>query len=406
MTFEYRFTAEQEAFRGELRAFLAAELPDDWWQLQNDREEIGPARDEFVRGFRKRLAAKGWLTIHWPREYGGMGAGKLQQLIFNEEMGYHMAPAGGMGVEMAGPTLMHWGTEEQRAAHMQAIASGEEIWCQGFSEPGSGSDLASLRTRAARDGDDYVVNGQKIWTSGAHKADWCMVLVRSDRDAPKHRGISYLLMDMRSPGISIRPLINMLGSHAFNSLHLDDVRVPVRNLVGEENRGWYVATTTLDYERSGIARVMWGKRILEELARWLRDGCNGGRDVGAGAPVRNRLADLWITGETARLLCYRVAWLQSRAEVPNYEASMAKQFGASFTQALTQFGTNLLGPAGALLRGSAGHHLEGSRLRGGAPLFGALPLGYMATASYSIAGGTNEIQKGIIATRGLGLPRS
>ena len=205
--------------------------------------------------------------MHWPKEYGGMGAPHMQQLVFNEEISYNMAPRGGSELGLVGPTLMLHGTEEQRQRHLPLIAAGEERWCQGFSEPGAGSDLASLQTRAVRDGDDYVVNGRKIWTSGGHHAAWCILLVRTDPDAPKHKGISFLLMDMTSPGVEVRPLINLLGAHRFNEVYIEDVRIPRSNLVGEEDRSWYVATTTLDFERSGIQRVMGGKPHLGEDLR-------------------------------------------------------------------------------------------------------------------------------------------
>ena len=390
MPIDYQFTAAEEAFRGELRRFLQEELPPDHWRLQNEREEEPVGALEFKRRFLKKLAARGWLTLHWPQEYGGLGAGLMQQLVFNEEMGYHMAPTDTFGASMMGPTLMHHGTEEQKAEHLSAIAAGDEVWCQGFSEPGSGSDLASLQTRAVRDGDDFVVNGQKIWTSHAQGADWCMLLARTDPGAPKHRGISFLMMEMRSPGVEVRPLVNMLGSPAFNEIFMADVRVPRRNLVSEENRGWYVATTTLDYERSGIGRVMWARRILEELIAYVRE-----RGGPRPSSLRNQLADLWIANETARLLAYRVTWMQSRGEVPNAEASMSKLLGSEVQTAILRAGVNLLGAWGALRRGSPASP----------PLLGAMPEGYMATTSYTIAAGTSEIQRNIIATRGLGLPR-
>ncbi len=395
MPMDHTFTAEEEAFRVELRQFLADELPAGYWRLQNDREQSLEGSREFNHAFVKKLAQRGWLTMHWPAEYGGLAAGHMQQLIFNEEMSYHMAPGGGMAVQMAGPSIMHHGTDAQKTQHLDAIAAGNEVWCQGFSEPGSGSDLDSLQTRAVRDGDDYVINGQKIWTSGAHNADWCMLLVRTDPDAPKHRGISYLLMDMKSPGVQVRPLINILGSHAFNEIFLEDVRIPRSNLVGDENRGWYVATTTLDYERSGIARIMWGKRMLEEMIAHVgrNNGVNGN---GVSAQLRHQLADLWIATQTAKLLAYRVTWLQSRGEVPNYEASMSKLFSSETQQTIARVGVGMLGLSGGLRRGSAGDP----------KLLGSMAEAYMATLSYTIAAGTSEVQRNIMATRGLGLPRS
>ena len=391
MTVEYRFTEEEEKFRAEVREFFAQELPPGHWRMQNDRDEIGPEEQAFNQQFVKKLAERGWLTLHWPEEYGGLAASPMQQLIFNEESGYSRAPGGGMGVQMAGPSIMHHGTAAQKSRHLAAIAAGDEVWCQGFSEPGSGSDLASLQTRAVLDGDDYVLNGQKIWNSGGHLADWCMMLVRTDPAAPKHRGISFLLMDMKSAGVTVRPLVNMLGTHAFNEIFLEDVRVPRSNLVGEENRGWYVATTTLDYERSGIARIAWGQRVLEEMVAHVR------AHPELRTPSRRaRLADLWIASETSRLLAYRVTWLQSQEQVPNYEASMSKLFSSEVQTAITQEGVNLLGPAGALRRGSAGDP----------PLWGAMPEAYLGVTTFTIAAGTSEIQRNIIAQRGLGLPRN
>ena len=391
MTVEYRFSKEDEAFRTDVRNFFQAELPADHWRMQNDRDTVSPEEDAFNGRFVTKLAGRGWLTLHWPKEYGGLEASPMQQLIFNEESGYFRAPGGGMGVQMAGPSIMHHGTDDQKAKHLAAIANGEEVWCQGFSEPGSGSDLASLQTRAVLDGDDYIINGQKIWNSGGHLADWCMLLVRTDPDAPKHRGITYLLMDMKSPGVTVRPLTNMLGSHAFNEIFMEDVRVPRSNVVGEENRGWYVATTTLDYERSGIARIAWGGRVLEEIAAHVR-----ATEALRTPRIRTQLADLWIASETSRLLAYRVAWLQSQGQVPNYEASMSKVFGSEVQAAITRMGINMIGLTGQLRRGSAGDP----------PFWGAMPDAYMGITSYSIASGTSEIMRNIIATRGLGLPRN
>ena len=394
MALDFKFTAEQEAFRAEIQTFLAKELPSDHWQLQSDREHSGEGQAELTRTFVKKLAEQGWLTMHWPKEYGGRGASVMEQVIYNEETGYAAAPVGigsQMAVTMAGPTIMKWGSEDLKAEHLPAISRGEELWCQGFSETNAGSDLASLETRAVRDGDDYVVNGQKIWTSGAHTADWCMLMVRTDPDVRKHKGITYLLMDMRSPGVEVKPIISMMDAHGFNEVWMEDVRVPARNRVGDENEGWYVGTTTLDFERSGITRVAWSKRVLEEMVGWVRgNGAVTNREV-----TRNALSDLWIGIEASRLLSYRVGWMQSQGQVPNAEASMVKVFGSELACAITNVGTNLLGLGGGLLRGSAG----------APPLYGALPLGYMGTTTYAIAAGTSEIQRNIIAQRGLGLPR-
>jgi 3-oxocholest-4-en-26-oyl-CoA dehydrogenase alpha subunit len=289
---------------------------------------------------------------------------------------------------------MVWGTDEQKAAYLPPIAKAEVLWCQGFSEPGAGSDLASLQTRATRDGDDYVINGQKIWTSEGHLADWMILLARTDQEAPKHKGISYFLVDLKTPGISMLPLVNLMDTHAFNQVYFDNVRVPKENLVGEENRGWYVATTTLDFERSGINRVIWALRQYHELVDFVRERAESG-EAWANAPaVRHQLADLRIAFEIGRLLCYRVAWQQNAGKVPNYESSMAKMYGSELNRRFGSEAVNILGLAGQLEPGSRW-----------APLQGRLERSFLAGFSYTIAGGTSEIQRNIIAQRGLGLPR-
>ena len=265
---DFRFSPEDEAFRTELLDFLRAELPDDWEGLSRWAEE---ADWDFTRTMRKKLAGRGWLTMHWPKEYGGQEVSPIRSAILNEEMSYHRAPGRDIfGVRMLAPTLMIYGSEEQKERFLRPVARGEVQWCQGYSEPGSGSDLASLQTRAVSDGDDYVVNGSKIWTTMAHQADWMMLLARTDPDAPKHRGISFLLVDMKSPGVSVQPVYNMTGGHDFNQVFFDNVRVPKANLVGDENRGWYVGVTLLDFERSGIDYSATARRLLDELTEWAK----------------------------------------------------------------------------------------------------------------------------------------
>jgi alkylation response protein AidB-like acyl-CoA dehydrogenase len=394
---DFRFDDEHERFREEIRAFVAAELPPDYGDgAYNDREDAAPGSREHAREFQRKLADRGWLTLAWPKEYGGLAAGPMEQLVYNEEMSRLRAPAfGGIGQAMVGPTLMLHGTEDQRQRFLAPIARGAMSWCQGFSEPGAGSDLASLQTRAMIDGDDFVVNGQKVWTSGAQRADWCILLARTDPEAPKHKGISYLLMDMKSPGITIKPLTNMLESAAFNELFLDNVRIPRENLVGELHRGWYVATTTLDFERSGIQRIVFAETLLHDLIDWATDRpANGARPIDR-PQVRNRLAELRIEFEVGRMLAYRVAWMQGRGLVPNSEASVAKLYSTELQQRFASVAVNLPGAGGALSRGSA--H---------APLGGRFASYYLASMSYTIAAGTSEVQRNIIAQRGLGLPRN
>jgi alkylation response protein AidB-like acyl-CoA dehydrogenase len=391
---EFTFTPEQEEFREELRRFLAQELPADW-KVENDREGMGPDGLAFSQRFAQALGRRGWLTMSWPKEYGGAAASHIEQLIYNEEMAWAGAPLGfGFGTQLVGPTLMVWGSEEQRARHLPPIARAEVLWCQGFSEPGAGSDLASLQTRAARDGDDYVINGQKIWTSEGHLAEWMILLARTDTEAPKHKGISYFLVDLKTPGISMHPLVNLMDTHAFNQVYFDNVRVPKENLVGEENRGWYVATTTLDFERSGINRVIWALRQYYELADFVKAQAATGQRWAMAPSIRHRLAELRIEFEIGKLLAYRVAWLQNAGKIPNYESSMAKMYGSELNRRFGAEALTILGLAGQL---EPGTHW--------APLEGRLERTFLAGFSYTIAGGTSEIQRNIIAQRGLGLPR-
>lgn len=394
---EFRFTPEEEAFRQEVRSFLTRELPEDWATRPSSSAYGEGEGDQwqFLRSFQKKLAAKGWLTQGWPREHGGQAAGVMMQVIYNEEMSYHRAPTQiGVGPDRVGPTIILYGTDEQKAIHLPGIANAETVWCQGFSEPGAGSDLASLQTRAEADGDFFVLNGQKIWTSLAHQADWCVLLARTDQEAPKHKGISYFLMDMKTPGITVRPLVDMTGRHAFNELFMENVRVPRDCLVGELNRGWYIAAATLDFERSGINRVVAGIRAYEELLEYARETRADGHPLMSDGTVRNKLAELGIEFVAGRLLAYRVASMQAKGQIPNAEASMSKLFGSELQQRLAGAGVDVLGLAGQLAPGSKW-----------APLAGRLEMYYLGASALTVAAGTSEIMRGIIAGRGLGLPR-
>ncbi|MCA9843443.1 MAG: acyl-CoA dehydrogenase family protein [Dehalococcoidia bacterium] len=389
---EFQFTKAQEDFRGEVQQFIARNWSPPPPTARAGDEETNAAG----RAFEQRLAEKGWLTMAWPREYGGLGANHMDQMIFREETAYAGAPgSGGQGISMVGPCLMVHGNEEQKKEHLPKIASGEVHWAQGFSEPGSGSDLASLQTRAIRDGDDFVINGQKIWTSGAHDADWIHVLTRTDPDAPKHRGISYFLLDMRTPGVTVRPLINMLGDHEFNEVFFEDVRVPAQNMMGEENRGWYVGATLLDFERSGVNWSAQGRKTVERLTGYARETSGPKGRLIDDAGIRQGLAELRIGVEASRLLSYRVAWMQSANLIPNYEASMSKVFGSELGQRIANFGLKLLGLPGQNVDPADPN----------APLKADIGRSYMRTVPGTIAAGTSEIQRNIIATRGLGLPR-
>ncbi|MBE0611125.1 MAG: acyl-CoA dehydrogenase family protein [Dehalococcoidia bacterium] len=390
---EFRFPAETEQWRTELRTFLKAELPpgfegdDDFF----DNEE----QMAFAREFTKKLGAKRWFAPAWPERYGGMGKSQVEQMILNEELAYHRAPSGGrlFTIGITGPTMLVHGSEEQKQRYLPEMASGETWYCQGFSEPGSGSDLASMETKAVRDGDDYVINGQKIWTSNGHIADRMLLLARTNQDVPKHKGISAFVVDMKAPGISVQGIPNIAYRRDFNQVFFEDVRVPAKDLMGGVDNGWYVATTTLDFERSNIAAISGARRTVHDLVRWARAKHPGGRPWDK-ASVRHKLADLVIEVEVGRLVAYRTAWLQSKGDVPNYEASMGKVWMALLGIKVANTGVNLMGSYGQLGPGSPW-----------AQLHGRLQTAYLLAMSGPIGGGTSEIQKNIIAQRGLGLPR-
>jgi alkylation response protein AidB-like acyl-CoA dehydrogenase len=389
---DFRFAPDEEAFRLQVRSFLREELR-DWDGPTGDELNSTDELWSFARSFTKKVASKGWIAPHWPKAYGGAGMTIMEQVVYNEEMSYRGAPLiNGPGTGMVGPTLIVHGSEEQRQRHLPAITSVDAIWCQGYSEPGAGSDLASLQTRAVRDGDGYVINGRKIWTTHAHRSDWCFMLARTDPDAPKHRGISAFLLDMHSPGVTVLPLINLAGIHTFNQVIFEDVRVPHENLVGEENRGWYVGVTLLDFERSSIAAASRSRRELERLVGYWREHKRHGL---AAHSLRNRLADFSIGIEAGRLMSYRVASMQATGQVPNHEASVAKLYHSELSQRLTHLAMALSGLHGQVRRESPEF----------APMKGKPAMGYMGSIPATIAGGSSEVQRNIIATRGLGLPR-
>ena len=393
---DFRLSPQEEAFRQEVRDWLKENLPKDWREDRFTRDADAETWNIY-RTFAKKLAEKKWVAPAWPVEYGGLGLSVIQQLVFNEEMAYAQAPVGynSIGVGWVGPTVIVYGTEEQKRKHLGAITGAETMWCQGFSEPNAGSDLASLQTRAVRDGDDFVINGQKIWTSGAHLADWCILLARTDPEAPKHKGISYFLLDMKTPGVTVRPLIDMMDNHGFNELFFEDVRVPKEYLLGEENRGWYMAATTLDFERSSIGGAVGGRRMLEELVAYARETKRNGKRLADEVPVRVRLADAALEVEIGRMLSYHVASMQSRGLVPNYESSIAKLFNTDMQFRLAKAGLEIMGLYGQLEPQSKY-----------APLRGKFERQYLWQTGMIVGGGTPEIQRNIIAMRGLGLPRS
>ena len=392
---DFRLSDQEEGFRQEISGFLKRELSPDWEGIE--QEEPGISDEVFAEFKRmaKKFGDRGWLTLGWPKEYGGQGRSHVDQLVLKEEVSYHRAPGVDMwGTNMIGPTLIAYGTDEQRRRHLPPIRRGEIFWCQGYSEPSAGSDLASLQTRAVADGDDFVINGSKIWTSNAHRADWMFLGARTDPNAPQHKGITFFLLDTSTPGITVHPLVNMDDYHSFNQVFFDNVRIPKGNVVGEVNRGWYVMAALLDFERSNIYPITTARRTKDDLVAYIHEAGLGDVTRAERAQVRHMLADLAIKVETGRLLVYRIAWMQDRGLTPNHEASMGKLFGSEVAQQTAQYGMRILGLYGQLDKDSKWSKLSGK-----------MKHLYLFTISRTIAAGTSEVQRNVIAIRGLGLPK-
>jgi alkylation response protein AidB-like acyl-CoA dehydrogenase len=381
---DFRLTAAQQQFQDEVSSFITAGLPPGWEAgFDSIAERLVVERDVM-----KRLAARRWLALPWPEEYGGLGASPMEQLIFNEQLAYHGVPGTmNMGVAWVGPVVMLYGSDEQKRDYLGGIASGEQLWCTLYSEPGSGSDLASMQTRAERDGDDYIINGQKIWTSFGHYADWGWLAARTDPNVPKHKGISTFAIRMDSPGITISPLVNMAGTHEFNEIFFEDVRVPASQLVGEENRGWYNVAVGLDFERSSIGATSNARRNVDDLVAHVREHRASTREE-----VKPRLVDCYVAVQVLRNMAYNIASEQERTGIaPTREAQMAKLFGAELQQRVGAVGLQIMG-------------MEGQATREGSAAF-PWRYEYLRAVANTIEGGTSEIQRTVIATRGLGLPR-
>ena len=373
------FNEPELAFREELRAWLADHEPG----REPDAED---ANYEWRVDFQRSLARDGWAAVHWPPEYGGRGATLTQSAIFFEELGRAGAPlpANVLGLLLAGPTIMSWGTPEQKERYLTPILSAEEIWCQGFSEPDAGSDLASLKTRAVKDGDDWVVTGQKVWTSAAQYAKWCMLVARTDPEAPKHKGLTYFLMDMEQEAVTVRPLRQITGESEFNELFIDGARIPAENVLGGEGNGWKVALTTLMNERAGLAFFL-QVRLRQLLDRLIAEAAQ--RDLLDDPVIADRLGELHLKSEILRLTAYRGLTAIEKYGQPGPEGSLTKWMWSETNQQLTQFAADLLGPSALTAGGRWSYELL--RARGN-----------------SIEGGTTEVLKNIVAERVLGLPKA
>jgi len=369
---------QEEAFRDELRGWIEEHHPG----REPDGDEAG---FEFRRTWQKQLHEGGWAGVSWPQEYGGRGATLVEQAIYNEEVVRARAPqsANVLGLAMGGPTVIAHGSDEQKRRYLGPILSAEEIWCQGFSEPDAGSDLAALKTRATRHGDEWMVTGQKVWTTLAHHAKWCMLVARTDADAPKHQGLTYFLMDMDQDAVQVRPLRQITGEAEFNELFLEEARIPHANILGGEGNGWSVAITTLMHERATLA---FGLQIQVKIA--LGQLVDEARASGRGADplVRDRLAQLYIESEVLRLNAYRGLSAIMRTGVPGPEGSLGKWQWADVNQALTELALDIAGPRSLLVSDDWSYR-------------------FLRARANSIEGGTTEILKNIVAERVLGLPR-
>ncbi|MGH7935077.1 MAG: acyl-CoA dehydrogenase family protein [Candidatus Binataceae bacterium] len=392
---DFKFGEEDEAFREEFKGWLNANLPKDHRKYPFSVEFMaGEEGDEWERrhAWHKKMHAGGWVGIGWPKEYGGRAAPLTQQFIYSEELQNAGAPAliNSQGIRLVGPTLMHWGTEEQRKRYLPRMLSAAEIWCQGYSEPNSGSDLASLQTRAVEDGDYFVVNGQKVWTSDAHHADMCFLLVRSDPDAPKHKGITYLLVDMHSPGITVRPLVQMTGDRGFNEMFFEDVRVPKKNIVGEKNQGWLVALTSLMYERR--ARDM--TEIVIELAHLATTVKRNGAIAWDDSNVRQKIAEFMCEAAAIKYTGLRQFTRELKGLTPGPESSIQKVAYSELNVRIQKYAMELLGPYSQMIY-EAPFALDA----------GKWSYRMLAARGMTIGAGTSEIQRNVIGERVLGLAK-
>jgi alkylation response protein AidB-like acyl-CoA dehydrogenase len=389
---DFSFTPEEQAFREEVSDFLDREGPREWQERKVSFFDMSGQENWIAihRDMSRKLGARGWLSLHWPEEYGGRGLSPFHRLILREELASHHCPGyHSLSVDFVAPAILNKGSEDQKKRHLPGIASGEVMWCEGLSEPGYGSDLASLETFAREEDDHFVVNGQKTWTTYAHFADWMFVLARTDREArPNYRGLTFFLVDMQTPGITVNPIINMAGHHDFNEVFFDNVHIPKENVVDGLNKGWYVAMSLLDDERTSDLGYAISGTLLDDIVAYARE-----RDI-LDADNQRRLAELIAEIEVARLTHYQVTWMQSQGKVTSYEAAMCKLLGFESIQHVAEFGMKVAKQYGLL-----------SDTSSAAPLYGRISSCYLRSFGHSMEAGTSEIDRDVIAQRGLGLPR-
>ncbi|MGH7917720.1 MAG: acyl-CoA dehydrogenase family protein [Candidatus Binataceae bacterium] len=394
---DLNYTAEERDFRSQVRGWLEANVATSGLRDLDRNVSRDPATLHKLRDWQRRVWLAGYLALSWPKEYGGQALDPVRQAIVNEEWVRAKAPGliGAMGVQMVGPTLISWGTDEQKRRYLPKILSAEEIWCQGYSEPGAGSDLASLKTRAVLAGDEFVVNGQKVWTSGAQHADRMFCLVRTDPDAPKHRGISYILIDMHDPGISVRPLVQMTGERGFNEVFFDNVRVPRANLVGKLNEGWLVANATLFHERNMLGSTTTTQMLFNRLKTLAAKVTRDGRPLTRDPVFRQRLAELEIRVEAMKYHMLRQLTDSLKGRNPGLPSMVNKLVGTELNHDLATAAMEVMGDYAMLARDDS-EALD----------HGFWPYEWMFSLGLVIGGGTSHIQKNIIAERGLKMPKS
>ncbi len=398
----FRFSIEEEAFRQEVLDFLDEVLTLKFRESLEGRS--------YSKEFSMKMGDKGWLSLAWPREYGGQAKNHMEQLIFNEEMARYGAPLEWhrRASQQHGFAIVLFGTEEQKRYFIPKIASSELSIANCMSEPGAGSDLANVQTRAVREGDDYLINGQKMWTSGAGYSDYGWMLVKTSATESRHKSLSLFLVDLKSPGIEIRPVPDLRAVagdvHEFTSqIFLENVRVPSMNLIGGENRGWYVNAALMDFERSGIEAVVRNERIIDDLLEYLRALKKEAGPSERLTILTHKLVQLKIESDISRLLSYRIAWMQSNGEIPNYQTSMAKIFKTELAKRVANLGMEILGPYGRLGPGSSWTELPDPKWD---ELQHAISSFFLTVPIGTIAQGTSEIHRNIMAQRGLGLPRA
>ncbi|MFC1822016.1 acyl-CoA dehydrogenase family protein [Thermodesulfobacteriota bacterium] len=397
---DFSLSPEQEQRRREFIRFFKKEMKEapEGWQGGVEEPYLNDENWAFHVQMARRLGEKGWLTQSWPKEFGGLDASPVDQMLFQEVAGYFKAPGiDMMGVKMIGPGLCQMGTVEQKRAHLKPISRGTRFWCQGWSEPDAGSDLAALRTRGLMNGNHYLINGQKIWTTGSHRADWIFLLARTDPEKKRSRGLTFLLADMKTPGITVRPIFMMNGCHSFNEVFFDDVKIPVKNRIGEENQGWLVTKAISNFERSGALPVGYLERLLHDLLDYCGTAEHKGESLIKNPLVRHRLASLAVEIEVAKAFIFQLARLREKGEHADIPAlsSGARVFTSELNQRLIYAGIQVMG-----LYGQVKEEAKWAQLKG------RFERDYQLCMGRNIATGTSEIQRNIIAWSALGLPRS